>query len=113
MNTKLGLLKQAALAVCLAVGGLGVMPLAHADSFGISYSNAPYYAPAPRRCWYDYYGYYHCRPYYNYGYYNGPYYGGPYYGGYYPGVSFSYFGGFRDRDDFRFRDRDDWRWRRH
>jgi hypothetical protein len=103
MNTKLGMLKQAALAVCCAAS-VGAMPVAHADGFALSVGTGPayyggYYNPY-RRCFYDYYGYYRCRPYYA-----GPaYYGGPYYS---PGVSIGYYGG----GNYRWRDRDDWRWR--
>jgi hypothetical protein len=112
MNTKLGILKQAALAVCFA-GGLSVMPLAHADSYGVTYNSGSYYYPSryDTRCYYDYYGYYRCDPYYTYPeYYDyGPY---PYYS---PGITFSYYGGFghrwrSDRDDWRSHDRTSSRW---
>jgi hypothetical protein len=108
MNTKLGMLKQAVLVACCAAS-VGAMPIAHADSFGIGYHSgwhghsgyavsigagpayyggyyaAPYYPY--RRCYYDYYGYYHCGPNYASAYYYG---GGPYYG---PAVSLGYYRG--------------------
>jgi hypothetical protein len=112
MNTKLGMLKQAALSVCLA-GGLSVMPIAQADSYGVTYNSGySYYDPYaynPPRCYYDYYGYYRCYPYYSYPEY---YDYGPYCS---PGITFSYYGGFghrwrSDRDDWRWHDRTSSRW---
>jgi hypothetical protein len=111
MNTKLGMLKQVALAACCAAS-VGAMPIAaHASSYAVSigtapayyggYYSQPYYPYRPyRRCFYDYYGYYHCRPNYVSTYY----YGGPYYS---PTVSFGYYRSWRggDRDDWRWRDR--------
>jgi len=97
MISKLGLLKQAAFVVCCAAS-VGAMPLAHADSFGISvgtgpgyynggYNNGAYYnrpVNYRQRCVRDYYGAVHCRTVRPVAYYNGPaYYSGPaYYNGY-------------------------------
>jgi len=119
MKTRMGILKQAAIGCCCWVG-VGAMPIAQADGFAVSVGTGPVYYqdydPAYRyhRCYYDYYGYYRCRPYYaypgEYGYYGGPYYT--------PGISIGYYGGgfhprWRDRDDWRWRDRDrDRRWHR-
>ena len=111
MNTKLGMLKLAALAALCAVG-VGAMPFAHADSFSIGYHSGwhghsrfgvsvgvgpvfygggGYYAPAYNNypsCYYDYYGNYSCRPAYP------VYYGGPgYYGGPVVAYGVSYYGG--------------------
>jgi hypothetical protein len=109
INIKSGL---AVLAVCCAAT-IGLTQPAKADSFGIGYHGGGhgwhhsgysvslgvgpayygggYYAPAyysNAGCYYDYYGYYNCRPYYP------GYYGGPYYG---PVVSYGvgFYGGYR------------------
>jgi len=111
MNTKLGMLKQVVVAACFAASvGAFAIPAARAETnYSVSigtpaYYGDYYYAPAyTPRCYYDYYGYYRCRPYYAYG--------GPYYYG--PAISFGYYRGWygwrgRDWDDrFAFR-----RWRR-
>ena len=99
--------KLAVLAVCCA-GAIGMTQPAKADSFSIGYHGGgwggwhhsgysvslgvggPYYGGGyyyggpvyynGPRCFYDYYGYYHCRP-YGYGGYYGPAWGVSYYGG--------------------------------
>jgi len=125
--TMISMFKQAALAVCF-VASVGAIPLAHADSFGVSvgtgpsygYYNRPVYAP--QRCFRNYYGavvcrrarpavypanyyggasYYSAPAYYNNGYYNG--YNGYNYGS---GISLNYSSGWNHRDNDR-RDRDD------
>jgi hypothetical protein len=130
MISKIGLLKQAAFVVCCAAS-VGAVPLAHADSFGVSvasgpgyynggYYNRPIYTP--QRCFRDYYGQVRCRRVYPANYYNGPaysYYNGPAYyngyGGYYgsnygTGISLNYSSGWNHRGGDRrnnWRDRDD------
>jgi hypothetical protein len=111
MNTKLGMLKQAALAFC-CVASVAAMPVAQADGFGVTVGTGPYYSgyyAPPRRCFIDYYGYRRCTAYYP----APAYYDGYYAPGYYsPGVTFGYYGSrhWGDRDDWRWRDRDDHRW---
>jgi len=91
MNTKLGMLKQVVVAACFAASvGAFAIPAARAETnYSVSIGTPAYYgdycAPAyTPRCYYDYYGYYRCRPYYAY-------YGGPYYYG--PAISFGYYRG--------------------
>jgi len=117
MTTKLGKLKQTAMAIC-CVASMGAVSAAYADGFAVSVGSGPAYyntyAYPPPRCFYDAYGYYRCRPVYpryGYTYYGGPYYSYPsaYYS--YPSISLGYYGRGHDRDDWRWRDRDNRRWR--